>query len=153
MISAAPPPSDAINQVYLVERLFVVIGRAHSGDLYRIGLGTVLSYDAYQRTAREEIVRKLSYDLIRQFRYFVERSNGIQYEEAPDSAPCINSSHRSANLRRGYCSACAEIYATADMGKVFDFVQALPMTVGFQKEPYYKAFPMEEEEINAIRAY
>ena len=153
LISAAPPPKDAINQVYLVERLFVVIGRAHSGDLYRIGLGTVLSYDAYQRTAREEIVRKLSYDLIRQFRYFVERPNGIPYEEAPDAALCINSSHRSANLRRGYCSACAENYTNADMNKVFNYVQSLPTPVGFQEEPYYKRFKLDEEEMDAIQTY
>jgi len=98
----------------------------------------------------------LASELIRGFRYFVERSQGISYGESPDSSSGINSqaSVRSiGETERGYCPECVRNYASADMDEVFTFHQALPAEDAFSEGYLGWRHPIDEQERASIRAY
>ena len=130
-ITARPPPEDAIYQAYLVDQRFLVYGRGPTTTCYRKGLGYVLSYEPYQRYIGNDAdrIEALAYGIIHGFRFFVERSQAIWYEDAPNNFPCANSRAKSLKAWQreyGYCSECTRNYKSANMQTVFEFTQALP---------------------------
>jgi len=157
--TARPPPDDAIYQAYLVDQYFLIYGKGPTGfSLYRGGLGYLVSYRHYQKHIDNDSDRAeaLASELIRGFRYFVERSQGISYEESPDSSSCVNSGssvRRAGETKRGYCPECARNYASADMDEVFTFHQALPSEDAFSEEYLGWRHPIDEHERESIRAY
>ncbi|TVP76880.1 MAG: hypothetical protein EA353_11390 [Puniceicoccaceae bacterium] len=124
--SAVSLPEDAIYQVYVVDRRFVVPGRGPIGDTYRKGLGAMVSIELANLFAKNEAetTQNLTNMLIRQFRYFVEHSHGISSEQAPQNPPCVNAQAVSRNhIIRGYCLGCSDIYRHTDFSKVYTSIQ------------------------------
>ena len=157
-VTARPPPPDAIYQVYLVDQRFLVYGRGPTTTCYRKGLGYLLSYEPYQRYIDNDRdrIEALSYGIIHGFRFFVERSQEIWYDDAPNNFPCANS--RASSLKtwkreNGYCPGCVKNYRSADINAVFEFTQALPDEASFTNDYIGGRHRIDEEERISIRNY
>ncbi|WP_269523022.1 hypothetical protein [Coraliomargarita parva] len=155
LASARKPPEDAINQLFVVNRRFLVYGRGQVRDLYRMGLGTVISTDLLQSHISDEgeRTRRLAAMIIRHFKYYVERSQGISFDDAPNNKPCVNTQfYFSQDPKFAYCPECVANYRNASWDQIHAFVQALPMKIAFQ--PDYGSRPkIRQSTIDNIKSY
>lgn len=155
LTTVRPIPKDAIAQLYYVDRKFLVYGRGPADDVYRRGLGTMVTPASVLRISSDPdlLPQQVAGMLIRHFRYYIERSQGISFEESPDNRPCVNSvvSLREAP-RFGYCPVCVKNYAAADMQAVYAFAQVNPLPEVFTDA--YTARPrISDQEKADIEAY
>lgn len=154
-----PAPEDAIAQIYYVDSNFIVVGRGPVDDTYFLGLGTMITPEISFRVFPEEkkVIKSVASEIIRHFRYYIERSHEIWLSESPDNEGCVNAARSSKkDYEFGYCSECAMNYANADMKKVYEFTQAIPLPVAYSKEyrtKYGIRSVHNQAEKNDIEAY
>ena len=155
LVTARPPPADAINQLFVVDRRFLIYGRGDTVSLYRLGLGTMISSALVQEhVPANKQARRLSSEIIRHFRYFVERSQDIFLNDSPNQKPCINESEWvKRQPEHSYCPLCVRNYKAADWETVHAFVQALPQDLAFEPDYVGARYPITEAEKKSIREY
>jgi len=150
LISVRPAPQDAINQLFIVDRPF-----HYSNHPYNLGLGTIISTAwVQQHLPSRRKPNRIAAMIIRSFRYYVERSQGIFLEESPDSKPCINAKRgTSIEFEISYCPECVKNYMSADWKAVHAFVQELPLEIAFKPDYIDRRNIITEEEKESIQNY